>query len=114
MGLDCGSGWLNIWGMKCIDSKYVKLLKNIIWIVWCSIGLLKLFIIWIYNVFFLRKKVYIILFELDVIKIVILLIGFCWILKFKNLFNDNIFEMEESFIENYMVFVKFLILGLFI
>lgn len=30
MGLDCGSGWLNSWGMKCIDSKYVKLLKNII------------------------------------------------------------------------------------
>lgn len=30
------------------------------------------------------------------------------------MFNDNIFEMEECFIGNYMVFVKFLILGLFI
>lgn len=51
--------------------------------------------------------------ELDAIQTVTLLIGFCRTQKSKNLFNDNILEMEESFIGNHMAFVKFSISGPF-
>lgn len=51
--------------------------------------------------------------ELDAIQTVTLLIGFCRTPKSKNMFNDNILEMEECFIGNHMAFVKFSISGPF-
>lgn len=107
MGSDRGSGWPNIWGTKCIDSKHVKPPGNTTWIVWRSTGPLKPPIIRIYNVSSLRKKGHIIMLELDAIQTVTLLIGFCRTPKSKNL------EMEESFIGNHMAFVKFSISGPF-